>query len=379
MNQKQILCFCPVVGDTKDAKRIKILQKAGFKVTVVAFERDYFVSRLPDCEIITLGKIRNGEYMSRVLIMLKSLIKLRKIVRKFDIVYALSPDLAIMAYIASLGKKNILILDLADIRRVQVSSSPLGKFTRIADRFLASHCDLIVVTSKGFITEYFRKTLKKDIKNYFLLENKVDYNIPIEYPEIGTRSEKIRIGYFGVLRDNWTIEFLLKLLSKNPEKYEIFAAGIDMLPDKDLKEIDKNVFGFHYLGPFQSPGDLNNLYKKVDIIAVFYPEHPVSRNWFNASKICRSNRFYEACYFEKPMLAFSFSEDGKEVFNLDIGHTYTTYNISECVTLTNKDLNYSNLARWTKNLSLLPKDIYTFQNEHLKLGEELKTIIKNKI
>ena len=377
LNKKHILCFCPVVGDTKDAKRIDILQKAGFDVTVIAFNREFFVSRLPKCEIVILESIENGKYGKRLGKMLKSLLRLRQYVKKCDIIYAMSPDLAIMAFIASGGKKP-LVLDLADIRRIQVSSSISGKLVRMVDRFLATRCKLIVVTSKGFITEYYSKTLKKEIKNYFLLENKVDYRIPPPaYSEPVLGGKKLRIGYFGVLRDKWTIQFLNELLVKFPGKYEVYAAGINMLYDLDITELEEKVEDFHFIGPYKSPDDLEKLYAKVDVIAIFYPEYPFNRNWYEASRICRSNRFYEACFFRKPMLSFSFCEDGKEINNLKIGLTFTSYNISESLLIAQRELNYCNLSQWRQNLKSLPSEVYLFHDEHVELAKKLRATIKS--
>ena len=367
---KEILCFLPVVGDTKDAKRVDILQKAGYKVTVVAFEREYFISRLPDCKIITIGKIENGKYIRRILIMLVSLFKLRKIIKNFDAIYALSPDLAFMSYLSSIDLGKPIIIDVADIREIQVSNSFFGRITRILDRFITKRSKLLVVTSGAFISDYYNKILQLSVKNYYLLENKVDYDFSIintTYKDKG----KVRIGYFGVLRDNWAVELLLSLLKKYPRKYEILLSGINMISKFDICKLNDIQEGFSYSGPYRSPKDLQKIYKNIDLIALFYPEDSNDINWTKVRKICRTNRFYEACFFKKPLLAFSYSEDGRNIKKLNIGCTFSNNNLNEVIEKVNQDITHDQIIKWIKNMEKLPPNFYKFQNE----ASELKSII----
>ncbi len=375
---KNILCFFPVVGDTKDAKRVDILQKAGYNVTVVAFKRDYFISRLPDCEIIIIGKIENRKYFKRIGIMIISLLKLRKIIKRNSVIYALSPDLAFMAFIASLNLNKPIIMDVADIREIQVSKSIFGRLTRVLDKFIAKRCELIVVTSEAFIKEYYSKTIKVSVRDYYLLENKVDYSIKLHDDEqLFLDRSKIRIGYFGVLRDNWTVEFLIGLLKNYPDKFEVLLAGINMIDKFDICKLSNVEEGFSYFGPFTSPNDLLALYNSIDVIALFYPEHSTNVDWFNARKNCRTNRFYEACYFRKPLIAFSFSEDGKKVEELNIGLTVKNYNLTQAVETISKNLTNNQISKWVGNIKKFPVEVYKFKNEPAELKNKIDKILLN--
>ena len=89
--------------------------------------------------------------------MISSIFKFRKLSKKYDIVYALSPDLAFMSYLALLFKNKIIIMDVADIREVQVANNIFGIIVRFLDKFIAEKADLIVVTSEAFIHEYYIK------------------------------------------------------------------------------------------------------------------------------------------------------------------------------------------------------------------------------
>lgn len=371
----KILFVAPVLGDTKDTKRIELLIKAGFDVKVAAFNRHSFVSRMPKCKTIIIGDIVDGNYIYRLFVMLLSIFKLRRHIKEADLVYTIGVDLAMFSYLSSIGLKRSLILDVADIREIQVSKSFSGALVRAIDKFMISKIDLLVVTSKGFVDYYYYKILNKKINNYILIENKVDYKINIVQVN-EEKSKKIRIGYFGVLRDNWTIKLFVNILEKYPDRYEVVLAGINLIKDFDLIKLSDNYRGFTFLGEYKSPDDLIDIYSSIDIMAVFYPDYNSSDSWFNAKRICRSNRFYESCYFKKPIIAFSFTNDGTAVSELDIGLTIETYNISEATSKIVEKVTFENIECWVNVLNVLPNTIYVFVDEVKTLRARIELILK---
>lgn len=378
LQKVNILCILPVIGDTKDAKRIELLQKAGFNIKVIAFERDYFVSRLPNCEIVKLPKIEQGKYWKRLLIMLKSLIRLRRYVEECDVIYAFSPDLAIFAYIASLRIKKPLIMDVADIREIQVSNSISGWILRRIERFITNRVDLLVVSSFAFINDYYSGKLKAKVKTYLLLENKVDYSLEENIHNVLIKNnEIITIGYFGYLRDNWSIKFLLEISRQLEGKCKVKLAGVDMISDFNLDELCARNENFTYYGPYKSPDELNNIYSDIDLIVIFYPEPTDNIDWFNAKRICRSNRFYEACYFKKPIIAFSFTEDGKQVISNDIGFTLDSYDIKSNIEIIKSSLTQENMALWKYNMLSLNRSVYCLSDESTQLRNSISKIIES--
>lgn len=376
-NKKTVLCVLSTIGDTKDSKRVSILKQAGFNVIIGAYKRNNFISRSPERSTWLLGKIEDRKYFKRICVYVHSVFRLRKLVAKSDLIYATSPDLALISLISSFCLQKPLVMDIADIREIEVSKSILGKIVRSLDRFVVKRCDLIVVTSQAFIDSFYKKTLKLNIRNSYLLENKVDYNIP-QKSEISLNYEnnkKLRIGYFGVLRDNWTIELLTTLLSKYPNDYEVIIAGIDSISNYAIHDLNKQYANFHFLGPYHSPDDLNELYDKIDVMATFYPESEAKQNWFEAKKICRSNRFYEACYFRKPIMAFSFSEDGRYVEELGIGITFDNYNIQEAIEKITRVITKQQIKKWEENMQKLPIQTYKFTNESKELETKINDLL----
>lgn len=376
LKKHKILCLLPIVGDTKDSKRIEILQDSDFDVVVVAFERDSFKARMPNAHVNILAKIDNGNYFKRIIIMIKCILSLRKYIKNTDAIYALNQDLAIFAYIAAIGLNKPLIIDVADIREIQTGPSIVSIIFRLIDKYITNRASLIVVTAKGFISEYYKKILGIEIEDYILLENKVDYTEDLRITSnacntLDYQREKIKIGYIGVLRDEWSLLFLKELVIKYPDKFEIVCAGIDLIRGYDIDKYCTDTPGMKYLGPFKSPADLNGLFQHVDVIALFYPETKIPEHWFNIRSVCNTNRFYEACYFRKPIISFSFCEDGKRVKENSIGMVFDTYNIDTNVEILNSQLTMERIVYWHENLLHLKEDIYCFSNE--------KEIMKNKI
>lgn len=375
-SKNKILVLIPTLGDTKDSRRIKLLKDSNFDVNAAYFERNQFSPRIPVADnLIKLGNVSDGKYFKRVFIFVRSIFKIRELVKKNNLIYSIGADLAILAFFSSIGLKKKIIIDIADIRPIQVSDSIFGNILRGIESFVTKRASLIVVTSSGFIDYYYKKTLGLSDLNFFLLENKVDYEIPIGIHRKRIKSDKIVLGYFGIIRDKWTLIFLNKLLERFPERFDVVVAGINLLDDSDFKEQTTRNPGMHYLGPYQSPGDLPELYQLIDVMVVFYPEFNSSTNWFNAKRICRSNRFYEASYFNIPLICFSFSDDGKEVEKLQIGLTLDDYDFERGIENIERNLNIKNIKLWKTNLNSISSSRFKLMDEYMILANKIIEII----
>ena len=373
----KILIILPVLGDTKDGKRIKLLKEAGFIVNVAYFERDEYETRKPEADSFhLLGKVYNKKYFKRVSIFIMSFFKLRKLIKENDLVYCIGADLSILAYFNTIFLNNKkFIMDIADIREIQVSNMLFSRLLRFVEAYVTKRASLVVVTSKGFIENYYNTRLKLTDIDYFLLENKVDYDIDIKSITNNKKSNKITIGYLGMIRDEWTLLFLEKLINKYPEKFNCLIAGVIKIDDFDINEyISKNKC-IKYYGPFQSPTDLPEIYKEIDINLIFYPEMNSSSNWFEIKRICRSNRFYESLYFKKPIVSFSFTYDGVEIDKFQIGLTLEDYDLDKAIEIFEKELTIEKIHFWRNNINSLPLETFKFTNDSKILGEKIQKII----
>jgi len=212
----KVLFILPIIGQPFCSKRIDMLIDQGFDVRALAFERALPVARLPACEIKSLGFISNEKYFARVPVLLRSLPVIRRELADADVAYCFGIDLAVLALLCSVGRKCGIALELADIRDLQTRSSLTGRLFRRFDRWLGNRLDLISVTAPDFLNIYYREWLGVTTRG-LVIENKLEN----EHAEEAKRAacstpstastNKITIGYFGLLQSRWSWRVLKEL------------------------------------------------------------------------------------------------------------------------------------------------------------------------
>lgn len=370
---KRILSVLPVLGQPRDSKRVTMLQSAGFHMRVAYFDRRYHKGRTPNCEAVCLGELSHGKYLKRIIKIMIALPRLRRMIRDCDLVYASGPDMAYMALLAGAGLKIPIVLEVGDIREIQLMKGVIGNLIRRVDRLFLMQCALLVATTTDFIQEYYRKWLKADVPS-FVLENKLERTVTETYsgrvrglePGVIGKERPLRVGYFGLLRCEWTWEVLKKWAGERPNEVEIVIAGFNLI-GADIGEQVKGHDNIRWLGEYRSPEDLPDLYGSVDIIWACY--HYIHEDDWNL-KWARTNRFYESCFFQRPIIARSGSSDGKNVKAYDIGMTVVEHQadnvIQELAAIDDRVL-----RSWGANLKLLPTNVYSYTTEENELKERI--------
>jgi len=358
-NNLKVLSVLPVLGQPRYSKRISMLQDLGFNIEVVTFERDYHKGRLPNCNIKSLGKLSHGKYLQRIFKLIKALPILRNAIKKNDIVYASGPDMAYLSLFAGIGLSKPVILEIGDIREIQVVKGLFGDLVRIVDKYLVQKCSLIVSTTPAFIEEYYKKCLNVKIP-FLILENKLEKTN--EEKVFKNTTNKMRIGYFGLLRSLWSWEVLKNLAILNPNNVEIILAGYPINP-KSIIEDSNAINNIMYLGEYKSPNDLSKLYGEVDLIWAVYPDPEVVEKKQRWSQLAsRSNRFYESCYFKTPLISLINSADGIEVNKYNIGLLINNQNINDVINKI-EQINYKDINYWKTNMENIPKEVFVYTTE----------------
>lgn len=372
---KRILSLLPVLGQPRASKRISMLQEGGYDVTAAYFDRPYHRGRIPECPTVQLGSIPHGHYLSRLLKFVRALPKLRKLIKNTDLVYASGPDMAYMALFAGMGLRRPVILEVGDIREIQLKKGPSGRLIRRLDRFFVEHCALIVATAPDFVRVYYRSWLGTDLPA-LIIENKLEkktadmeirpargQNRPSEETEV------IRIGYFGLIRCTWSWSVLTQWAREDPDRRELFVAGYVMMPD-DVPSLASAASNIHWLGPYRSPRDLPDLYGRVDLVWTCYP--PIQEQDWNL-KWARTNRFYESCFFKRPMIARHGSNDGSFVTQYDIGLAITAHLPGDAIAEM-EAITQARLKAWSENLFRLPEEMSVHTNEAGMLDAKIREI-----
>ena len=367
------LSVLPIVGHPRDSKRVEMLIEGGVEVLVAAFSRDSFESRRPNCPVISLGSITNGRYIRRLLKMVVAAPRLRRLIAKTDFVYASGTDMALLSIVAGIGLSRPIVVEVGDIRKIQITSTLLGAVVRAIDRFVAVRAAFVVATAAGFVEWYYQQILGIT-PNYFLLENKLEPKTPkardvtFDFHDC----KPITIGYFGVLRCNWTFELLKSLCVSRPDSFAVRIAGIPMI-EGDVSEADLSIANFTYMGTYESPGDLENLYSGVDLVWACYPppdHRQRNEDWWRAQAICRSNRFYESCYFGKPIVSVAGSGDAAVVREYGIGLVLDLQDL-ESVAEQLTAISSRDLCHWAQNIAKMPRSVYEYTNEPAELASRI--------
>ena len=355
----RILTVLPTLADTWVSRRVELLKHTGCSVEAVAFLRPARAQRRPDCPVEMLGHIQPGRYLARVPRLLWSMRRVRRALRRNQVAYAFNTDMALLALIAGLGLKRPLILDIADIREAQAAEDWRGRIIRTVEKFAVNRCQLLVLTSAGYEI-YYRDWLDSRTPR-LIIENKVETQIATSIQESRSNVPKIepltdrpiRIGWFGLLRDEWSMRVLELMTRSAPHRFTVILAGIGL-----VKDFASRVAGnpsMTHLGAYRHPDDLADLYHGVDLVMACYPPD-VPHGW------SQSNRYYEACLFQRPLIVRHGCRDADNVRRLDIGMILCPREegaaAREILNITPPEWN-----RWRQNMEAIPTREFAITDE----------------
>ncbi len=240
---------------------------------------------------------------------------------------------------------------------------------------VVSRCAALICTASGFVSGYYRGLLKIDVP-YQVIENKVE---PIATQSQGQPNEvrssgRIRIGYFGLLRCPWSLKFLIDLARKLPDRFEVVFAG-QLGCDFDIRANVRDLDNLEFLGPYKSPEGLQEIYSRVDVVWACYPPPDAEpEQWHWAQAICRSNPFYESCFFAKPLISFDSSADGEQVAKYGIGLV-----LSQTNGVPNEDavagISWEVIENWRRNQARLPRSVYEYGTEAAELSALVMSLL----
>lgn len=372
----RITYICPSLKDARSRARVDWLRAAGAEVSVYGFDRvGYYGSRQDRCDANELGVLSHGNLTERAGPYLAAVPILRSAIARSDVVYCLGLDVAVLGWLSLLTtlRQKILVLEIQDIRHHLLESGLKSRILRAIDRLISQRCDMLVVTSDAYITEYYESLLGARVKNWFLLENKaISRGELIESVCDSRAHNSLTIGYFGLLRCPYTIDAILRAAEYSGGRIRFYLRGIFLKDTEDLRnKIDASPY-INFDGEYRSPDDLSMMFSKIDMLWACYPADvaPVG-NW----RWARTNRFYEGCFFRKPMIALEGSYDGRVVKEFRIGCTVNLRDVEECVARL-MSIGTSDIEFWSANLSRLPNSMYVETGEHGDLVHTLSRLAK---
>lgn len=369
----RIFSLPPAVADARAAKRIDMLQRAGCQCECLGFERNLSTGRLPDCPVRSLGPMAHGRYFSRIFKMLWAMPRVRAAIKRNDLIYAFNLDNAFLALAAGIGAGKPIVMEVADIRQLQVAEGLLGTAFRRADRFLTGACRLLVLTSDGY-NAYYQDWLETATPR-IVVENKLDAPFaasvranpsPARPPLAG---RPLRIGWFGLLRDDWSLSMLDALTRARPDDFSVLLAG-DAHHPLDEKDFQRRAAAnprLEFRGPYRHPNDLPALYGDIDLVMAGKP--PIIPDAWSLT-----HRLYDACLFAKPLIVRAGSGDAARVQRHDIGAVLQAQDI-EAAAEEIGAVETAQWQRWQANAAALPPEVHTITDEAEQLRAALAGLI----
>ena len=323
-----IAFFAHERGDARVMKRIAALQAQGKEVIGFTFHR---VRDKPDIaptwENIHLGTTYNRRYLQRLSVFAKCMGILwanRQRLGNCSTLYVVNTDNALLALLGRFfsGRRVPLVLELADIQPAMTGNGIVSKILRSIERFVLKRVSLLVTTSPGFVRNYF-EPIQGYTGEIFLLENKVypSHQLP---PEISDRTSPIAsgrpwvIGCFGALRCERSLEIMHELALKLGDRVRFVLRGYPAgtITD-DFEKLLGDIPNFQFLGPYNYPDDLAEMYAGIDFNWAFDMSDPNGNSaWL------LPNRIYEGGCFGVPVIAAKETETGRWIEQHELGRTF---------------------------------------------------------
>jgi len=291
------------VHDTSHAdipRRVEMLTLGGASVDMLGFRRGGQPDPRLSVPVFDLGQTKDAALGHRATAVLKAILSLPRWAHRAksaDVIMARNLEMLLLAALAKMwsGSKAPLVYECLDIHDVMSSGRGAGAPLRMLERTLVNGCAALMVSSPGFVREYFAR-LTARLPKVILVENKVaaDADLIARIPDNGLASRAPwRIGWFGVVRCKRSLGLLRELVRRNPGRVEVVIAGraaADQVGDLKVELADEPGMTFH--GRFADEAELASLFRGCHFAWVmdFY-QSGANSDWL------LPNRLYRACYY----------------------------------------------------------------------------------
>jgi succinoglycan biosynthesis protein ExoL len=320
-------------------------------------------------DLHVIGALKHGHYLQRAVPLARALGRVYRETRASDVLYCFGADVAVLAWIVGLFRPRLkVVLEVGDIRPIMIERGFRGRLLRALERILLRRLSVLVVTSPRFRDDYFVAQQRALNANVLVVENKVEASFLVRdvsvRPRIRAAGRPIVIGYYGVIRcrRSWTL--LERLSTAAPERFQIIVWG--HLALDEAVSTHRLPAAMTYRGEYRNPDDVPVIYDECDIVWDAYAHAVTHSQW------ARTNRFYEACYFARPLIGQVGTPDGDEIeqrgigFCVDLGAPDSA--LEQIMAMSDDDL-----ARWTKASRALDSRVYAYTDEHDELMRRLRT------
>lgn len=290
-------------------KRIEEFIARDYEIEVFAFSRKEGNGRDLRLPINILGEFENGHsYLYRLGTLYRGIkTLLRKHKKQQVLYYIFGLDVAVMFYILRQGENYIY--EEGDLVHTYMKNGQIRSLLEFIDKKILVNAVMAIYTSEGFPSYHFGQNPQG---NFFIIPNKLDSRIKkVKNVSIDTKFDPAHIsfGFVGAPRFDNIFYFFDCACQNFPEhEFHIFGAPI---PPKFEKLNNYTNITLH--GPFVSPDDLPEIYKKIDIVISTYDTDS------DNVRYAEPNKLYEAIYFNTPIVVSENTFLSQKVNRMGIG------------------------------------------------------------
>lgn len=370
-----LIYFAPEFTETSTIKRVRQFLDQGWKPLVLGFERGrYNCGYRPEWPHILLGRTRDNRYLQRLWTLvaaLPALFRIRQRLAAAHLFYARNVDQLLLAIVSKLFNRDAaLVYEILDVRPVLTGSGLFSRVLRHAERQCLKHVDLLVVSSPAFYRNYY-EPVQGYRGRWFLLENKLYGSLTSVPASVRPATRVWRIGYFGLIRGEETLDLIARLAVRLRGKVEFVFSGV--LTTVDAAQFEATLRrnpNMRYEGEYENPRDLARLYGSVDFTWALDLEH-VDTN----SRWLLPCRYYESGFFGVPCIAKKDFEIGTLIERHGVGWAVDEPLEEEMVTLF-ETLTPDAYERKRQALASMPRSAFVAGFDALKLSNLMRECLK---
>ena len=314
-----ILFFAPDLSETAQLRRIRSFARAGHSVQSVSMRKHPVQVDWPD---LNLGQIQDEQLGRRVWLALRSVTKLwayRRQVALTDLIIARNIDMVMLALLARLmcGRRVPIVYECLDIHGIFHGNGLKARVARRVEHIALDRISLLVVSSPGFITNYFER-VHHYVGRWLLLENKVWFpKEPLPRPTVKSdHNGPLVLGWVGAIRCQPSLDLLCAVARQLGDALRIEIWGV--IHDHAIKGFSDqiaNIPNIHYSGPYAYPDGLTTVYGNCDLVwAQDLWQRGGNSDWL------LPNRIYEASWFGCPSIAVAGTQTALKIAQDGLGY-----------------------------------------------------------
>ena len=367
MQKSKLVFLLSCWGDAHQMSRVNGLDTY-YDVEILAFERG--IESHSNYSFHSLGRLENGKYFNRIVTYWRVFIFLFKTLSKDKKYYVFGFDNLLLFYLVSLlrFRKYFIIYEIPDLRELLFGHKIVNRISRWLDRIIVKLPKITVLTSKGFENYYKKQGIS--LPGLMIIENKLHLPKRQIVESVPSTSDRIVLGYFGYIRCTRSLDILYELC-KDVESIQLHLRGIFMVSNDTLIKKIIDLDNVTYYGTYSSPSDLEMMYDQIDISWVAYPYTKCETGNF---QYAMTNRYYEAGFFQKPMIGLVGTEDGRRIEELEVGFNCELGDIEKTISLLKANLTTTEISLWQNNIRKLDPNVFVMSDEYDMLKRKIDGI-----